>query len=50
MQLGIGGRADLPPIDGPTDMDRGPLLPVPMGIRPILSKYRIEVSIQNVCL
>ncbi|KAG9336193.1 hypothetical protein JZ751_002540 [Albula glossodonta] len=43
LQLGIGGRADLPPIDGPTDMDRGPILPVPMGIRPILSKYRIEV-------
>ncbi|XP_061094120.1 otoferlin-like [Conger conger] len=43
LQLGIGGRADLPPIDGPTDMDRGPILPVPMGIRPTLSKYRIEV-------
>uniref|UniRef100_A0AAQ5YLP0 Otoferlin n=1 Tax=Amphiprion ocellaris TaxID=80972 RepID=A0AAQ5YLP0_AMPOC len=34
---------DLPPIDGPTDMDRGPILPVPLGIRPVLSKYRIEV-------
>ncbi|XP_036397952.1 otoferlin-like [Megalops cyprinoides] len=43
LQLGIGGRADLPPIDGPTDMDRGPILPVPLGIRPVLSKYRIEV-------
>ncbi|XP_019746093.1 otoferlin-like isoform X1 [Hippocampus comes] len=43
LQIGPKGKADLPPIDGPTDMDRGPLLPVPMGIRPVLSKYRIEV-------
>uniref|UniRef100_A0A672USI4 Otoferlin n=1 Tax=Strigops habroptila TaxID=2489341 RepID=A0A672USI4_STRHB len=35
--------SDLPPIDGPTDMDRGPILPVPLGIRPVLSKYRVEV-------
>uniref|UniRef100_A0A671NAR6 Otoferlin n=1 Tax=Sinocyclocheilus anshuiensis TaxID=1608454 RepID=A0A671NAR6_9TELE len=33
----------LPPIDGPTDSDRGPILPVPLGIRPVLSRYRIEV-------
>lgn len=26
-------------------MDRGPILPVPLGIRPVLSKYRIEVKI-----
>lgn len=25
-------------------MDRGPILPVPIGIRPVLSKYRIEVK------
>lgn len=25
------------------DMDRGPIMPVPVGIRPVLSKYRIEV-------
>uniref|UniRef100_A0A668ACY1 Otoferlin n=1 Tax=Myripristis murdjan TaxID=586833 RepID=A0A668ACY1_9TELE len=43
LQIGPNGRADLPPIDGPTDMDRGPILPVPLGIRPVLSKYRIEV-------
>ncbi len=43
-QIGPGGKADLPPIDGPTDIDRGPILPVPIGIRPVLSKYRIEVS------
>ncbi|XP_017546410.1 otoferlin isoform X3 [Pygocentrus nattereri] len=43
LQIGPGGKADLPPIDGPTDMDRGPILPVPIGIRPVLSKYRIEV-------
>ncbi|XP_076834724.1 otoferlin b isoform X1 [Brachyhypopomus gauderio] len=43
LQIGPGGKADLPPIDGPTDMDRGPILPVPIGIRPVLSRYRIEV-------
>ncbi|NXN17112.1 OTOF protein, partial [Indicator maculatus] len=44
LQIGPGGKSDLPPIDGPTDMDRGPILPVPLGIRPVLSKYRVEVS------
>nr|XP_046154707.1 otoferlin-like isoform X1 [Oncorhynchus gorbuscha] len=43
IKIGQGGRAELPPIDGPTDSERGPILPVPMGIRPILSRYRIEV-------
>ncbi|XP_030625606.1 otoferlin isoform X1 [Chanos chanos] len=43
LQIGPAGKAELPPIDGPTDMDRGPILPVPTGIRPVLSKYRIEV-------
>uniref|UniRef100_A0A4W5L2Q6 Otoferlin a n=1 Tax=Hucho hucho TaxID=62062 RepID=A0A4W5L2Q6_9TELE len=43
LQIGQRGRAELPPIDGPTDSERGPILPVPMGIRPILSRYRIEV-------
>uniref|UniRef100_A0A7N8XAR2 Otoferlin n=1 Tax=Mastacembelus armatus TaxID=205130 RepID=A0A7N8XAR2_9TELE len=43
LQIGPNGKADLPPIDGPADMDRGPILPVPLGIRPVLSKYRIEV-------
>ncbi|XP_047602995.1 otoferlin isoform X2 [Lutra lutra] len=43
LQIGPAGRADLPPINGPMDMDRGPIMPVPMGIRPVLSKYRIEV-------
>uniref|UniRef100_A0A7M4E4R5 Otoferlin n=1 Tax=Crocodylus porosus TaxID=8502 RepID=A0A7M4E4R5_CROPO len=43
LQIGAGGKSDLPPIDGPTDMDRGPILPVPMGIRPVLSKYRVEI-------
>uniref|UniRef100_A0A672H7D0 Otoferlin n=1 Tax=Salarias fasciatus TaxID=181472 RepID=A0A672H7D0_SALFA len=38
-----GGRADLPPLEGPTDSERGPILPVPLGIRPVLSRYRIEV-------
>ncbi|KAI3364261.1 hypothetical protein L3Q82_011066 [Scortum barcoo] len=43
LQIGQGGRADLPPLEGPTDSERGPILPVPLGIRPILSRYRIEV-------
>ncbi|XP_028252996.1 otoferlin isoform X2 [Parambassis ranga] len=43
LQIGQGGRADLPPLEGPTDLERGPILPVPMGIRPVLSRYRIEV-------
>lgn len=35
---------DLPPLELPTgDRDRGPIMPVPKGIRPILSKHRIEV-------
>ena len=53
-QIGPNGKADLPPIDGPTDFDRGPILPVPLGIRPVLSKYRIEVTLlllwRSVCL
>ncbi|NXC27415.1 OTOF protein, partial [Campylorhamphus procurvoides] len=44
LQIGPGGKSDLPPIDGPTDMDRGPILPVPLGIRPVLSRYRVEVK------
>ncbi|XP_061750148.1 otoferlin-like [Nerophis ophidion] len=43
LQIGPNGKADLPAIDGPPDVDHGPLLPVPLGIRPVLSKYRIEV-------
>ncbi|XP_027564035.1 otoferlin-like, partial [Neopelma chrysocephalum] len=43
LQIGPGGKSDLPPIDGPTDMERGPILPVPLGIRPVLSRYRVEV-------
>nr|XP_015203273.1 PREDICTED: otoferlin isoform X3 [Lepisosteus oculatus] len=43
LQIGPAGKADLPPIEGPTDSDRGPIMPVPLGIRPVLSKYRIEV-------
>ncbi|XP_034383459.1 otoferlin [Cyclopterus lumpus] len=43
LQIGQGGRAELPPLEGPTDSERGPVLPVPLGIRPILSRYRIEV-------
>lgn len=42
-QVGPAGKADLPPINGPVDMNRGPIMPVPVGIRPVLSKYRIEV-------
>ncbi|XP_075411923.1 otoferlin isoform X3 [Tenrec ecaudatus] len=43
LQIGPAGKADLPPINGPVDADRGPIMPVPVGIRPVLSKYRIEV-------
>ncbi|XP_030054512.1 otoferlin isoform X1 [Microcaecilia unicolor] len=43
LQIGPAGKSDLPPIDGPTDMDRGPILPVPIGIRPVLSRYRVEI-------
>ncbi|CAH2245473.1 otoferlin isoform X1 [Pelobates cultripes] len=43
LQIGSGGKSDLPPIDGPTDLERGPILPVPLGIRPVLSKYRVEI-------
>ncbi|XP_073418083.1 otoferlin isoform X11 [Dendrobates tinctorius] len=43
LQIGPAGISDLPSIDGPTDLDRGPILPVPMGIRPVLSKYRVEI-------
>uniref|UniRef100_A0A5F9CJ56 Otoferlin n=1 Tax=Oryctolagus cuniculus TaxID=9986 RepID=A0A5F9CJ56_RABIT len=43
LQIGPTGKADLPPINGPVDMDRGPIMPVPVGIRPVLSKYRVEV-------
>lgn len=45
-QIGQGGRADLPPIEGPTDAEHGPILPVPLGIRPVLSRYRIEVRLE----
>ncbi|XP_066468086.1 otoferlin isoform X1 [Tiliqua scincoides] len=43
LQIGPAGKSDLPTIDGPTDLDRGPILPVPLGIRPVLSKYRVEI-------
>nr|XP_020443823.1 otoferlin isoform X5 [Monopterus albus] len=43
IKIGQGGRADLPPIEEPTDTERGPIVPVPLGIRPVLSHYRIEV-------
>ncbi|XP_029984052.1 otoferlin isoform X5 [Sphaeramia orbicularis] len=43
IKIGQGGRAELPPLEGPTDSERGPILPVPLGIRPVLSRYRIEV-------
>ncbi|XP_034756052.1 otoferlin isoform X6 [Etheostoma cragini] len=43
IKVGQGGIADLPSLEGPTDTERGPILPVPLGIRPVLSRYRIEV-------
>ncbi|XP_062857468.1 otoferlin isoform X2 [Trichomycterus rosablanca] len=43
LQIGPAGVKGLPPLEGPTDGDQGPILPVPLGIRPVLSRYRIEV-------
>ncbi|XP_029705528.1 otoferlin isoform X1 [Takifugu rubripes] len=43
IKIGQGGRAELPPLEGSTDTEHGPILPVPLGIRPVLSRYRIEV-------
>lgn len=44
---GDSSGQDLPPLElpDPTDRDRGPIMPVPKGIRPTLSKYRIEVRL-----
>lgn len=43
---------DLPPIELPPtqDKDRGPIMPVPKGIRPTLSKHRIEVQFNSPCI
>ncbi|KAK3090409.1 hypothetical protein FSP39_011632 [Pinctada imbricata] len=42
--FGDMGGQDLPPLSLPTaEKDRGAIMPVPKGIRPILSKHRIEV-------
>lgn len=54
MQLAPPGDVsgeDLPPLELPEldDKDRGPIMPVPKGIRPTLSKYRIEVC-DTLCL
>ena len=48
----INGGQDLPPLEMPEpgERDRGPVMPVPKGIRPILSKHRIEVNILYVKL
>ncbi|XP_077442838.1 otoferlin isoform X1 [Stigmatopora argus] len=43
IKIGQGGTADLPPLEGPTDSEHGPIIAVPLGIRPVLSRYRIEV-------
>ena len=50
MQLAPPGDSsgeDLPPCALPSEMDskdRGGIMPVPMGIRPTLSRHRIEVD------
>ncbi|XP_059174098.1 otoferlin-like isoform X2 [Physella acuta] len=42
--FGDSSGQDLPPLELPEmKKDRGPIMPVPKGIRPILSKHRIEV-------
>lgn len=48
--FGDMGGQDLPPLKLPAEserQDRGPIMPVPKGIRPILSKHRIEVRIKE---
>ncbi|KAI8499156.1 synaptic vesicle exocytosis [Branchiostoma belcheri] len=35
--------AKLPPVTQPLESDRGPIVPVPRGIRPVVSKHRIEI-------
>ncbi|KAL3867775.1 hypothetical protein ACJMK2_040625, partial [Sinanodonta woodiana] len=43
--FGDKSSEDLPPMELPSlqDKDRGPVMPVPKGIRPVLSRHRIEV-------
>lgn len=41
--LSDSANQELPSSDLPSMKDRGPILPVPKGIRPVLSKHRIEV-------
>ncbi|KAK6179510.1 hypothetical protein SNE40_011846 [Patella caerulea] len=42
--FGDRSGAELPPMELPDlDKDRGPIMPVPKGIRPILSTHRVEV-------
>ncbi len=43
--MGDNSGQDLPPLElpDPSEKDRGPIMPVPKGIRPTLSKYRVEV-------
>jgi len=45
-QPGDTSGEDLPPCELPSNLegkDRGAIMPVPMGIRPTLSRHRIEV-------
>lgn len=48
LQLAPPGQApvdELPAMELPQpEHDRGPIMPVPKGIRPTLSKHRIEVK------
>ena len=44
-EVGDPHAQDLPAVAMPEAKDRGPIMPVPKGIRPTLSKHRIEVRI-----
>ncbi|XP_061425557.1 otoferlin-like isoform X3 [Lethenteron reissneri] len=43
LQVPPADNCKFPPVSGLNDTDRGPIIPVPKGIRPVLAKYRIEV-------
>ncbi|CAM9619621.1 unnamed protein product [Lampetra fluviatilis] len=43
LQVPPADNCKFPPVSGLNDTDRGPIIPVPKGIRPVLAKYRIEI-------
>ncbi|CAM9619692.1 unnamed protein product [Lampetra fluviatilis] len=43
LQVPPAENCEFPSLSGPTGTDHGPVTAVPMGIRPVLAKYRIEI-------